>query len=315
MLRPLGLLAAAIALSAIAIPSPARAGENVHVENASRRTKCAEEDNVYVKISGAGITSFAIEARPPAYLATLQKDNSAADFTNCDMSHDVTFPFKRRDLVIWEDREYRLVGHTYSSFWRRESVPFRVGKKVVSPLHLVQLLHKTAGHWIEVLVVYPTDGYWRAKPLPPPHFADTAYGSSFLVGPIEEDERPFVPMKSIEFVPSKLEFHLIFKTGEGVLRVAEASPERTRLEVSLPPTNGNAPFAALRSMFVSPQQADTAEAVVASPGFAPATIPLPNFVVAETGDIAFARSVPSDHNTSAPDMRFTDFSRGAGTSN
>ena len=35
------------------------------------------------------------------------------------------------------------------------------------------------------MVFYPPDGYWRIRPLP---FADmrwTAYGSSFLVGPVE----------------------------------------------------------------------------------------------------------------------------------
>lgn len=309
MMRRLVHRAAALALSILALPLAAGAGEIVHVENASRPTKCAEVDNVYVKFSGAGIAHLAIEALPPAYLATLPKDNSAADFGECDMSHDVTYPFKRRDVVLYEGKEYRLLGHTYDRFWRPERVPFRIGKKVVSGLHLVQLLRKVQGHWIEVLVVYPSDGYWRAKPLPPVRFADTAYGSSFLIGPLEEDDRPFVPIKSIEFVPGTLEFHLVFKNGEGMLRVAEASRERTRLEIVLPPATGQTPFAALRSMFVSPLKADTAEAVVASAGFAPVTIPLPNFVVAETGDITFARSVPSQHNTSAPDMRFSDFMR------
>jgi hypothetical protein len=314
MPRHLILLAAAVGLSIAALAPAAQAGDIVQVENIPRSTQCAEEDNVYVKFSGRGIVRFAIEALPPAYLATLRKDNTAPNFANCDMSHDVTYPFKRRDLLLYEDRNYRLMGHTYDRFWRPERVPFRVGKKVVSGLHLVQLLRKTNGHWIEVLVVYPSDGYWRAKPLPPPQFADTAYGSSFLVGPIEEDGRPFVPIDSIEFVPGRLEFHLVFKSGAATLRLAEASPARTRLEVSFSPAAGNAPFAALRSMFVSPLEADTAEAVIASPGFSPVTIPMPNLALAETGDITFARSVPSQHNTSAPNMRFADFVRAPGSS-
>lgn len=308
MVRFLLLLAAAVGFSAAA-----QAGDIVQVENVPRATRCAEEDNVYVKFSGAGIVHFAVEALPPAYLATLRRDNSAPNFANCDMSQDVSYPFKRRDLLLYEDRNYRLMGHTYDRFWRPERVPFRVGKKVVSGLHLVQLLRRVEGHWIEVLVVYPSDGYWRAKPLPPPQFADTAYGSSFLIGPIEEDDRPFVPMKSIEFIPGRLEFHLAFKSGEGTLRVAEASRARTRLEVSFSPASAKTPFAALRSMFVSPLQADTAEAVIASPGFAPVTIPVPNLALAETGDITFARSALSEHNTSAPDMRFSDFTRAAGS--
>ncbi|HYC14342.1 MAG TPA: hypothetical protein VEC75_08830, partial [Stellaceae bacterium] len=294
MLRLLLLLAAVVGISATA-----HASDIVQVENVPRSTECAEEDNVYVKFSRSGVVHFAIEALPPPYLATLQKDNSAPNFANCDMSHDVTYPFKRRDLLLYEDRNYRLMGHTYDRFWRPERVPFRVGGKVVSGLHLVQLLKRTDGHWIEVLVVYPADGYWRAKPLPPPQFADTSYGSSFLVGPIEEEDRPFVPIKSIEFVPSTVEFRLEFKSGKATLRLAEASRVRTRLEISFSPAVGTGPFAALRSMFVSPVQSDTAEAVIASPGFAPVTIPIPNLALAETGDITFARSIPSEHNTSA----------------
>ena len=308
MLRLLVLLAAVAGLSAAA-----HAGDLVQVENVPRATQCAEEDNVYVKFSRRGVVHFAIEALPPPYLATLRKDNTAPNFANCDMSHDVTYPFKRRDLLLYEDRNYRLMGHTFDRFWRPERVPFRVGKTVVSGLHLVQLFRRTEGHWIEVLVVYPSDGYWRAKPLPPPQFADTGYGSSFLIGPIEDEDRPFVPIKSIEFVPDKVEFHLVFASGEATLRVAEASRARTRLEVSLSPAAGAAPFAALRSMFVSPVESDTAEAVIASPGFAPVTIPIPNLALAETGDITFARSGPSEHNTSAPDMRFSDFERAPGS--
>src|SRR5579863_1355123 len=55
----------------------ASASEAVRVENASRPTRCAEEDNVYVKFLGSGITHFTIEARHPAYLAALGEDNKA----------------------------------------------------------------------------------------------------------------------------------------------------------------------------------------------------------------------------------------------
>ena len=42
------------------------------------------------------------------------------------------------------------------------------------------------------MVLYPPDGYWRARPLPFEDMRWTAYGSSFLVGPVETQERPIV---------------------------------------------------------------------------------------------------------------------------
>ena len=36
-------------------------------------------------------------------------------------------------------------------------------------------------------MLYPQDGYWRARPLPPVNLKWSAYGSSFLVGPVEFD--------------------------------------------------------------------------------------------------------------------------------
>lgn len=284
---------------------PAEAGERVRVENASHATQCAEEDNVYVKLIGAGIARFAIEARHPAYLAALAKDSMAADFSKCDQSRDKSYPFEPKDVTLYEDRNYRLVGHTFDRFWRSESVDFRVGDTVTHGLQLVQLIRKIAGHPIEILVVYPADGYWRLKPLPPPRFADTGYGSSFLIGPIAEDGRPFVPIISIEFTPADLAFHLRFKQGAGIVRVAVASRERTRLEVTLTPPSGLSPFAALRSMFVSPEKADTTEAIL--DGKEPQ--PIQGFDSAEAQTVAFARSVPSRHNASAPDLIFSDFGR------
>ena len=59
-------------------------------------------------------------------------------------------------------------------------------------------------------MVYPADGYWRVKPLPPPSLTDTAYGSSFLFGPIEEGTRPFVAIRSIAFEPATMTFRLVF---------------------------------------------------------------------------------------------------------
>lgn len=295
------LLALLLALAA----GEARAGESVRVENASHRTRCAEEDNVYVKLLGAGIRHLTIEARHPAYLARLTEDNKDADFSDCTPGHDPSFAAEPKDVVLYDGPEYRLMGHSFAGFWRKAEVPFRVGAATTPALHLVQLFRKLEGEAVEVLVVYPPDGYWRAKPLPPKGHAETAYGSSFLVGPIEEERRPFVVLTAIEFVPAEASFRLSFRDGAGSLRVAEASRERTRIEVTLPPGAANRPFAALRSMFVSTEKADTAEAVL--PDASP--IPVLGFTAAETRAVTFARSQPGHHNKSAPDITFGDFGR------
>ncbi len=280
----------------------------VHVENASRPTRCAENDNVYVKLSGAGISHFTIEARHPAYGASIVHDETAPDFTACDQSHDPSFSFTPLDLILFEDADYRLVGHRYANFWRPETVDFRVGGTVTHGLHLVQLIRKIGERPIEILVLYPSDGYWRSKPLPPPGVAETAYGSSFLVGPIREQGRPYVPISSVEFVRADLSFHLKFESGEGVVRVAESSPKRTLVSVDLPGSAGSAPWAAIRSMFVSTAMADVAEATV-DPGLSTSkTGPILELGAIDAKTILFSRGSPSRHNTSAPDLVFGGFS-------
>ena len=80
-------------------------------------------------------------------------------------------------------------------------------------LHVVQLwvLHNERAE--EVLVVYPPDGYWRARPLPPAHMRWSAYGGSFLVGPVEVQDRPIVDLKDIFFDPYTKTFTMNFARG------------------------------------------------------------------------------------------------------
>lgn len=292
----------------------AGAADAVDFINASRATRCAEEDNVYVKVLGAGVTSFRVSAEHPPYIAAVLKDSTAPDFTHCDMSQDPSFRFTPRTVILYEDAGHRLVGHTFASFWRPDVVDFRVGERNEPGLHLVQLLKlgPPLGD-IEILVVYPADGYWRVKPLPPPALPDSAYGSSFLFGPIEESSRPFVAIRSITFEPATLTFRLAFRDeARGVLTVTAATRDRVSLALALdPPAPAERPFAALRSMFVTPAQADVAVAV--GPGGmsgAPAA-PILEFKRMNAPFARFGRIEPSHHNLSAPDLVFDDFATAA----
>jgi hypothetical protein len=304
------ILRAISVLLAVVCPAVALASAVAHVENGTKPTRCAESDNVYVKFSGEGISHFTIEARPPSYLRSIAKDENAPNFTACDQTQDPRFRFEPLDIVLFQDEEYRLVGHRYPTFWRPEAVEFRVGDVVLKGLHLIQLLRRMKdGRWIELLVLYPPDGYWRLKPLTPEGMAETLYGSSFLVGPISEDGRPYVPLSSVTFDRKTLSFHLGFRTGEGVLQVLETSTEHTLVSVDLPPASGPEPWAALRSMFVSPTMADTALVTAWPAGHGAQITQIPDFKSADALSVTFGRSLPSHHNTSAPDLTFENFAR------
>jgi hypothetical protein len=287
----------------------ADAGESVRIDDATSPSSCAENDNVYARFTAAGITHFTIEARHPAYIGTVTHDSTAPDFSTCDQSRDPSYGFEPMDVTLYEDADYKLVGHRFSRFWRPENVDFRVGDTVTRGLHLVQLLRKLPGRNIEILVVYPSDGYWRMKPLPPEGLADTAYGGSFLVGPIRQEGRPYVPLKTIAFDRSSLSFRLSFDDGQGEVRVSEASVKRTQVEISLPPAAHSIEFAALRSMFVSADMADTADARLTPSDHPPQRFPILAFPPMEITEADFARTVPSRHNTTAPDLIFSNFSR------
>ena len=110
--------------------------------------------------------------------------------------------------------------------------------------------------------MYPADGYWRIKPLPPERFGDGVYGSSFVMGPIEDDARPVASITSIRIVSNPLAFHLRFADGSGALvKVLEVSEARTALDVSLAPAASKKidRFAVLRSMYVAADNADMSE--------------------------------------------------------
>jgi hypothetical protein len=201
------------------------------------------------------------------------------------------------------------------TFWRPESVDFRVGTRVERGLHLVQLSRRALPgprnevRDIEILVLYPSDGYWRAKPLPPATLPDSAFGSSFLFGPIAVDGRPYVPIREVTYDPKDDSFSLVFGDGSrGRLSLIEESRERLGLSLSIDGSAAGAPFAALRSMFVTPTQADVA--VVAwtdASSNQPKAVPILAFEGLRAPGARFGRSVPSAHNLSAPDFVFDNF--------
>jgi len=305
---PLGIGLLVLILS---LWTPARGEElAVAVDNQSRPTLCAEEDNVYLRLQSPAARGFRVEARHPAYIGTLAVDRTAPDFSHCDqVAPAPTRTFAPRRVTIYEDADWQLVGFTFETFWRTNAVPVRVGARQETDIHLLQLWTRFQERAEEVLVLYPTDGYWRARPLPPSHLRATAYGSSFLVGPVEVQGRPLVDIRDVAFDPATRTFTLRFaRGGTATVRLAQLDQERIALDVAFDRAIEGFPFAGLRSMFVSETNADTARAAWRGPGERSwQAAPIMAFKDARAIELRAERVVPSRHNTSAPDMTFGDF--------
>jgi hypothetical protein len=309
--RGVAIARVAFALSALAANAQALAQSlAVEIVNASTPTLCAETDNVYLKLASNAVRAFTIEAVHPAYAGTIVADRTAPDFRNCDMSGDPAFRAAPRRVTIYETADLQLIGHTFPSFWRPAAVPVRVGNRIEAGLHLLQLFTKYRERTEEVLVLYPADGYWRARPLPPAHLSYSAYGSSFLVGPVETVGRPFVDITDVAFDPATLTFRLAFARGGAAhLRLGAIDQDHISLDVALDaPVDAARPFAALRSMFVTETNADVAQAAWRPPGGkAYETAPIMSFGHADALELWAGRRLPSRHNMSAPDMIFRAF--------
>jgi hypothetical protein len=305
---------AGIALAVLAAPCCAFAADPMAVEvvNASTPTLCTETDNVYLKLTSAAVRRFTIEATHPAYAGTIVADRTAPDFRNCDMSSDPVHRAEPRRVTIYETGDLQLIGYTFPSFWRPGTVPVRVGNRVESGLHLLQLFTKFRERTEEVLVLYPADGYWRARPLPPENLSYSAYGSSFLIGPVETQGRPFVDIRDITFDPAALTFRLAFaRGGAATLRLDTVDREHISLDVTFDAAIVARPFAALRSMFVTEINADVAQVAWRTPGAkAYEVAPIMSFGRADALELWAGRRLPSRHNTSAPDMIFRGFGGG-----
>src|SRR5688572_8276922 len=248
----------------LAQPSKAIA---VEVTGASEPVLCAEKDNVTVNLASKAVRRFSIEAVHPAYMGALQRDSFEADWTGCTAPGDprpepsAAEPPKR--ITLYEEYDLWVVGQIYPSFWRPATATVRIGDRVEKGLHLVQVWLRRPMGGEEVLVLYPQDGYWRLRPRAPSALAPTAFGSSFLLGPVEVDERPIVKIKEVAFEPKSRTFTLSFERG-GTATVAMSKVDEIRhvLDVAFNAPIAGGPFAAVRSMYVTEVNNDVARIAV-----------------------------------------------------
>ncbi len=315
------LAAASTAYAQAPVPNPLANELEVSATNLSQPVLCAENDNVEINFTSPLVRHMKVQAIHPAFVNTIQVDRWAPDWTTCDMSHDPAFVAEAKRVTFWETPKFWLTGYIYPSFWRPGNVPFKIGNNVENGLHLVQLWMRHKERAEEIFVIYPPDGYMRARPLPPSHLPWTAYGSSFLIGPVETKGRPIVELRQIGFDPDTNTFTLDFTRG-GSARVKLDIIDEDRLVLDVTYDGAmpaNQPFASLRSMYVTQFNADVAQTawrVKGAKGWSEAPImsfPDQAGASGKSRSIALTefwagRTVPSRHNLSAPDMVFSHFS-------
>jgi hypothetical protein len=285
----------------------------VEVTSASEPVLCAEKDNVTVNLASRAVRRFSIEAAHPAYIGTLERDSYEADWTGCtakgDPSPGPVQPPRR--ATIYEQIDLWVVGLRFASFWRPATATVRIGERVETGIHLLQVWTIRPMGGEEVLVLYPQDGYWRLRPLAPAGRAPTAFGSSFLIGPVEVDGRPIVRIREVAFEPKSRTFTLAFERG-GSATVAMAKIDQNRhvLEVAFDKGIDGRPFAALRSMYVTDFNNDVARIAVVEKGAKGwREEGIMAFRRATATDVWTGRVAPSRHNTSSPDVVFRAFSK------
>lgn len=296
---------------AATVAEPRKAKVGVAVKNRSEPVLCAEKDNVSLLFSNPDVRSFRIEATHPVYINTLQKDSFEPDWTACEFSGVAKAQPLPTKVTLYEDVNLWVVGYRIADFWRDRKVPFHVGNTTRDDLHLIQVWVRHEERAEEVLVLYPTDGYWRARPLPPKHLGWSAYGSSFMIGPVEEAGRLVVNFSEIRFDPKTMKFDLTFAGGGGsaTLQISKLNRDVQVIDVAFAEPIKGPPFAALRSMYITRFNNDVADIAVQQSGASGwREVSVMQFNEAENvREIWMGRTTLSRHNTSSPDFVFRDF--------
>jgi hypothetical protein len=300
----------------LALAAPVHAasldGLAVEVTNRSEPVLCAEKDNVTIALAAPSVRAFRIEAAHPAYIGMIQRDSFEADWTACDMSADPVHkaPVPPRRQTLYEEIGFWVVGLTLESYWRPATATVRIGDRVEKNIHLLQLWQIRPMGGEEVLVLYPQDGYWRVRPMAPAGMAPTAFGSSFLVGPVEDEGRPIVRIKEVAFDPKAKRFTLVFERGGSTtLDLVRTDNRINAIDVAYDKPVAGRPFAMLRSMYVTDFNNDVARIAVREKGAKGwREDNIMRFGKAVATDVWMGRTSASQHNTSSPDMVFNSFS-------
>ncbi len=304
----MGLL---VLVSCAAVPGADVAGASVvAAQNGSVTTLCAEEDNISIGLSLPGpyqIGSFTIEATHPTYAWTV--DHGDPDFSNCTPSGEPVYDFTaiRREVVTTPNAS--IVAVTKAKFWQPQGMTV-IGDITATDVHYIAMHRQMyPGHSPEVLVVY-ADGYVRLKPFAPIGLSDTLFGTSVVVGPIEQTTRPFAMIDTLEYVPASDSLAITYANGQSVvLSILELTRDVFRLNVDASGLDlaEDQRFVDLRSMCVTEGNADADHISAIDVDGVLSTDTALAYAGGYGSDFFLFRQSLSIHNTSAPDIRVSNF--------
>ncbi|MFG1418664.1 hypothetical protein V5F38_07325 [Xanthobacter sp. V0B-10] len=286
----------------------------VAVRNQSTAPSCNAPQNVALTLVSPDVRRFRVSARHPAYVYTMVADRPVPAYLGCPTSAAVPAPAPEaapaaRRTTLFETPEMAVVGYALPDYWRRASVPFRVGEAATQGLDKVELWLKPADRGATVIELFLADGSWRLRPLPPQPLSATAFGASVLIGPVAQEERALVKLKEVGFAPQAKAFTLRFADG-GAARVRLDGLDAEGLSLDAEFTDAMAaPFAALRAMYTTESEADITRVAWRTASGQPfGEAPVMSFDDASDVTLLWAgRLAPARPALSAPDLIFSEF--------
>jgi hypothetical protein len=277
----------------------------IQLDNQSQPTLCAEEDNIKIYLTSPGITNFRVSAFDPGWWPL--DSNCPPDFTNCDPNDPNGYPFTPDEKQLYDDTVWWIRAFREAEWWLPQGMTATGPLGTLEDSQRIEIGKQLGSGWPSFFVLY-ADGYMRLIPHPPDGSDSVCYGSSVIIGPVVEADRPLAQISAVMVdVDAADQLALVdveYTSGGSALLRARVDQTQATVDVFINyPTDG--PFAAFRSMFVAEDNCDAARARVHLGG----TVVLdslildPNFPELVTGDqFFFYRTVESEHNQSAPDI-------------
>jgi hypothetical protein len=287
----------AIALLLATISLAAFAAAPGWILDQSVTTACAEEDNVNVPVYLPDASRFWIVATHPVYCPCVY-DFCPADFSQCAPGEG-GLPDDCGTEDLWNDGINVVRVCTVANWWRGRTMDVVVdGERRTG--HYLQYYRKIEDDmsWPQFLVLYQ-DGNLRLKPHPPAGVQDVCFGSSVVVGPVTQGERPYADIQEIRIDTTDGSFDVTYVAG-GTAHIdlyVDRKQAWAQVLVNYSVTQ-DTPAATFRSMYVTAGNCDVARVQGASGDFGI----LDTWTHLDGTWWRFYRETQSGHNQSGPDL-------------
>jgi hypothetical protein len=292
----------------------------LRAKNLSYSTPCAENDNVYIVFRG-DVSGYRIKATHPTYAVT---DYTLwEDQTNCEGSPAYEkWSFEPRSNKMFDGQYSKdtVWVHREASWWRPQGMDVTVdGNQAaretnIHRIVLARYVPSSAGEWPEFLVLY-SDGYLRLIPFPPAGQPLVSYGSSVIVGRIEEvssidgtESRPVAAIQSVDYRISQKQLVIQYRNGESAtIDIESVTRSKSILKVTMIAYATDEPCCTIRSNYVSANRCDTSTVIWEDKDGATYTSDIISFADGVGWNWSFTRQSPSVTRNSSPDITITFF--------